>query len=87
MKQKLQFKFLKSLKKAFGPGVVSGSGAESTSQRYGSVDTDPDTHQNVTYPQHWWRELRLKVVRYDKSLEDCPQKETLSDDKGVGVRY
>jgi hypothetical protein len=32
--------------------VGSGSGSRSISQRYRSGDTDPDTHQNVTDPQH-----------------------------------
>jgi hypothetical protein len=38
------------MKKGVGSGVGSGSG--SISQRYGSKDPDP--HQNVTDPQHWF---------------------------------
>jgi hypothetical protein len=40
------------MKKGVGSGVkfVSGSGAGSIRQRYGSADPDP--HQNVTDPQH-----------------------------------
>jgi hypothetical protein len=43
-----------SLKKEVGSGVGSGSGAGSgsISQRYGSADPDP--HQKVTDPQHWY---------------------------------
>ena len=43
---------LKSLKNGVVPGVGSGS----ISQRYGSADPDP--HQNVTDPQHWFSRAR-----------------------------
>ncbi len=33
----------------------SASGSESISQRHGSADPDPDTHQDVMDPQHWIR--------------------------------
>ncbi len=49
------FASLKSLKKEFGSRV--GSGSESISRTYGSGDPDPDLHQNVTDPQHWFVEL------------------------------
>ncbi len=39
------------MKKEFGSGGGSGSGAGFISQRYGSGDPDPDSHQNVTDPQ------------------------------------
>jgi hypothetical protein len=52
MEKKYFFASLKSVKKVVGSGVRSGSG--SISQRHGSGDPDPDTHQNVTYPQHWY---------------------------------
>jgi hypothetical protein len=45
MGKKIWFSSLKLLKKEVGSGVGSGS----ISQRYG----DPDTHQNVTDPQHF----------------------------------
>jgi hypothetical protein len=45
------FASLQSLKKEVGSGV--GSGSESIRQRYRSVDPDP--HQNVTGPQHWFK--------------------------------
>jgi hypothetical protein len=44
--KKYIFSSLKSLKKEVGSGVGS------ISQRYGSVD--PDQHQKVTDPQHWY---------------------------------
>jgi hypothetical protein len=51
-KNKIFFASLKSMKKGVGPGVGSGPGSRtgfgSISQRYGSGDTDPDPHQNVT---------------------------------------
>jgi hypothetical protein len=31
---------------------IEGSGSGSISQRHGSVDPDPDPHQNVMDPQH-----------------------------------
>jgi hypothetical protein len=45
------FSSLKSLKKGVGSGVGSVSG--SISQRNRS--RDPDSHQNVTDPQHWFQ--------------------------------
>jgi hypothetical protein len=46
------------MKKGVGTGVGSGSG--SISQRYGSEDTNPDPHQNVTDPQHCFSGLRIR---------------------------
>jgi hypothetical protein len=46
----VSFGFLKSRKK----GVRSDSGSGSISQRYGSEYLDPDPHQNVTDPHHWF---------------------------------
>ncbi len=46
------FASLKSPKKGVGSGVGSWSGSRSVCQRYGSAD--PDTHQIVTNPQHWF---------------------------------
>ncbi len=40
---------LKSLKKVVGSGSVN--------ERYGSPDPDP--HQNVTDPEHWFSEVLL----------------------------
>jgi hypothetical protein len=36
-------------------------GVGSISQRYRSGDPDPDPHQNVTDPLHWWS--RLEIVQ------------------------
>jgi hypothetical protein len=44
------FASLKPIKKGVGSGVGSGFG--SIYQRYGSADPNP--HQNVTGPQHWY---------------------------------
>jgi hypothetical protein len=40
---------------------IAGSGSESgsISQRYGSVDPDPDPHQNVMDPEH----MALNIVK------------------------
>jgi hypothetical protein len=46
---------VQSLKKEVGSGVGSGS----IRQRYGSGDPDP--HQNVTDPQHWYQQ-RLERI-------------------------
>jgi hypothetical protein len=46
------------MKKGIGFGVGSGSG--SISQRYGSVDPDP--HQNITDPQHWFKKTLNKAT-------------------------
>ncbi len=35
-------------------GFRSGSESGSISQRHGSADPDPDAHQNVMDPQHWY---------------------------------
>ncbi len=42
--------------------ITSGSG--SISQRHGSVDPDPDLHQNVMDPQHWLLGLDSGVIVY-----------------------
>ncbi len=36
--------------------TIAGCGSESgsISQRHGSADLDPDPHQNVTDPEHWF---------------------------------
>ncbi len=44
---------LKSMKKGVGSGVGSRSGAGSINQRYGSGDSDPAPHQNVTDCVHY----------------------------------
>jgi hypothetical protein len=33
---------------------IEGSGTRSIKQRNGSADPDPDPHQNVMGPQHWY---------------------------------
>jgi hypothetical protein len=55
------FASLKSLKKGVGSGVRSGS----ISQRYGPAD--PDSHQNVTDPQHCFQEITLKRRYYERN--------------------
>ncbi len=40
----------RSMRKTAGSGSASGS----ISQRYGSADTDPDSHQNFMDPEHWF---------------------------------
>jgi hypothetical protein len=34
---------------------IAGSGFGSISQRHGSGDPDPDPHQNVMDPEHYWK--------------------------------
>jgi hypothetical protein len=46
---------------------ITGSG--SGSQWYGPAD--PDTYQNVTYPQQWTKDKKLKVCVYCGYLEGC----------------
>jgi hypothetical protein len=48
------------MKKAVGSGVESGSG--SISQRYGSWDPDP--HQYVTDPQHWFALISFDKIKF-----------------------
>jgi hypothetical protein len=42
---------------------IAGSESGSISQRHGSVDPDPEPHQNVTDPEHW-----LKGLSYEMDL-------------------
>jgi hypothetical protein len=71
------FGSLKSLKK----GVRSDVGSGSISQRYGSGYSDPDPHQNVTDPRHWFGFRPLAVTPSDEYLylagdgEPVPQPE------------
>jgi hypothetical protein len=41
---------------------IAGSGSESgsISQRHGTADPDPDPHQNVMDPEHWYSERKCK---------------------------
>jgi hypothetical protein len=61
---------MKSLKKGVGSRVGSGS----ISKRYGSGDPDPESHQKVTGPQHWFPELNIlyypliKIATYSFSM-------------------
>jgi hypothetical protein len=48
------FASFKSLKK--GGGFIS--------QRYGSGDLNPDLHQNVTDPQHWYLQRLISASHY-----------------------
>ncbi len=41
--------------KIAGPGSASGS----ISQRHGSADPDPDPHQTVMDPEHWYKAIPL----------------------------
>ncbi len=42
---------------------IEGTGSGSISQRHGSADTDPDPHQNVMDPQHWfWQRACRKLA-------------------------
>ncbi len=50
--------------KRVGSGSESGSGA--ISQRQGSADLDPDPHQNVMDPQHWF--VRYSTFSQSHSL-------------------
>jgi hypothetical protein len=59
MKTNYLFASLRSLKKGVGSGLGSGS----IIQRCRSANLDPDPHQNVTDPQHWFY-LLLILVRY-----------------------
>ena len=43
------------MKKGVGSGVGSVAGSESIIQRYGSGDPDPDPHQIVMDPQHFFK--------------------------------
>jgi hypothetical protein len=43
-----------SMMKIEGSGSASGSETGSISQRHGSAVPDPDQHQNVMDPQHWF---------------------------------
>jgi hypothetical protein len=56
--EKQFFASLKSLKT--GVGSVVGSGC--IRQIYGSVDPDPDPHQNVTDPQHCYNVQHLSYI-------------------------
>jgi hypothetical protein len=42
---------------------IAGSGSEtgSISQRHGSTDPDPDPHQNVMDPEHWFKAVRFHM--------------------------
>ncbi len=44
-------------------GSASGFKSGSISQRHGSADPDPDPHQNVMDPQHWYWYVRYRDVR------------------------
>jgi hypothetical protein len=41
---------------------IAGSG--SISQRHGSVDTDPNPHQNLMDPEHWIKILYLETFLF-----------------------
>ncbi len=43
------------------------AGSRSTLQRHGSADPDPDPHQNVMDPQHWF-----KVVSVENDSKPSP---------------
>ncbi len=51
---------------------ISGSGSEhgSCSQRHGSVDPDPNPHQNVMDPQHCWGCSLMAATLQD--MEEMP---------------
>ncbi len=47
---------------------ASGSGSGSISQRHGSADQDPDSHKNVTDPQHWLKECMVHLNSRKKDI-------------------
>ncbi len=47
--------------------MIKIAGSRSTIQRHGSADPDPDPHQNVTDPQHWF-----KVVSVENDSKPSP---------------
>ncbi len=49
-----------------GSATGSASGSGSISQRHGSADPDP--HQNVMDPQHWWIRDILVRIRIRRSV-------------------
>ncbi len=55
---------------------IAGSRSGSICQRHGSADPDPDTHENVMDPEHYWeqwllRRKQTKPSEISKSLKKC----------------
>ncbi len=69
------------------PRVFGTPGSGSISQRYGCADPDPDPHQNVMVPQHWFYVSKSLVVGQVVSSSTDQDNSTSSDSTGVSCFF